>query len=108
MGSSPNRCTASFPRVADPLAVPAAPGAPILYFGRLSAEKGLTDLLRAMRRLPRINCRSRAKVRNEKNWNIWLENGALTTLSSLDISQVKRLNRRDCRRVLQRSSISCL
>jgi glycosyltransferase involved in cell wall biosynthesis len=31
-----------------------APEAPILYFGRLSAEKGLTDLLRAMQRVPRI------------------------------------------------------
>jgi glycosyltransferase involved in cell wall biosynthesis len=30
------------------------PDAPVLYFGRLSAEKGLTDLLRAMKRLPRI------------------------------------------------------
>ena len=27
---------------------------PILYFGRLSAEKGLLDLLRAMQRLPRV------------------------------------------------------
>ncbi len=33
--------------VADPL-----PDAPILYFGRLSPEKGLTDLLRAMKQLP--------------------------------------------------------
>ncbi len=31
-----------------------AEDAPILYFGRLSPEKGLTDLLRAMKRLPRI------------------------------------------------------
>lgn len=31
-----------------------AEDAPILYFGRLSAEKGLTDLLRAMKRLPRL------------------------------------------------------
>lgn len=29
-------------------------GAPILYFGRLSAEKGLDDLLHAMQRLPNI------------------------------------------------------
>ena len=29
--------------------------APILYFGRLSAEKGLTDLLHAMQRLPEVN-----------------------------------------------------
>ena len=35
--------------VSDPL-----PQAPILYFGRLSAEKGLTDLLRAMQHLPAI------------------------------------------------------
>lgn len=31
-----------------------APGAPVLYFGRLSAEKGLTDLLAAMQQLPKI------------------------------------------------------
>ncbi len=31
-----------------------AADAPILYFGRLSPEKGLTDLLRAMQRLPHI------------------------------------------------------
>jgi glycosyltransferase involved in cell wall biosynthesis len=30
------------------------PEAPILYFGRLSAEKGLDDLLQAMQRLPNI------------------------------------------------------
>ena len=30
------------------------PDAPILYFGRLSPEKGLTDLLRGMHRLPRV------------------------------------------------------
>ncbi len=32
-----------------------SPNAPILYFGRLSAEKGLTDLLRAMHHLPSIS-----------------------------------------------------
>ncbi len=43
--------------------LPAAPpeavvaGAPILYFGRLSPEKGLTDLLQAMHRLPTIQLR---------------------------------------------------
>jgi glycosyltransferase involved in cell wall biosynthesis len=31
-----------------------AENAPILYFGRLSAEKGIDDLLRAMRQVPRI------------------------------------------------------
>ena len=29
-------------------------GAPVLYFGRLSPEKGVADLLRAMQRIPRI------------------------------------------------------
>ena len=35
---------------------PEAPAtdAPVLYFGRLSAEKGISDLLRAMQRLPHI------------------------------------------------------
>ena len=31
------------------------PDAPILYFGRLSAEKGLTDLLRAMQHFPHVS-----------------------------------------------------
>ena len=31
-----------------------SPGSPILYFGRLSPEKGLLDLLRAMERLPHL------------------------------------------------------
>jgi glycosyltransferase involved in cell wall biosynthesis len=33
---------------------PAEKNAPLLYFGRLSAEKGVGDLLRAMRRLPEL------------------------------------------------------
>jgi glycosyltransferase involved in cell wall biosynthesis len=33
---------------------PAEKNAPLLYFGRLSAEKGVSDLLRAMRRLPEL------------------------------------------------------
>jgi len=37
--------------------LPARTDAPILYFGRLSPEKGLTDLLRAMQRLPHIRLR---------------------------------------------------
>lgn len=37
-----------------PSSVPAAENAPILYFGRLSPEKGLLDLLRAMEGLPRV------------------------------------------------------
>jgi glycosyltransferase involved in cell wall biosynthesis len=38
--------------VPDPL-----PDAPILYFGRLSPEKGLTDLIRAMQHLPHVSLR---------------------------------------------------
>ncbi|HYA23083.1 MAG TPA: glycosyltransferase family 4 protein [Terriglobales bacterium] len=33
---------------------PIAPDAPILYFGRLSPEKGVADLIRAMKPLPKI------------------------------------------------------
>jgi glycosyltransferase involved in cell wall biosynthesis len=35
-----------------PLTALQAPNAPLLYFGRLSAEKGVADLLHAMQRLP--------------------------------------------------------
>ncbi len=43
-----------FQKVADEAVADPAADAPILYFGRLSPEKGLTDLLRAMKRLPRV------------------------------------------------------
>jgi glycosyltransferase involved in cell wall biosynthesis len=36
------------------VAEPSAEDAPMLYFGRLSAEKGVDDLLRAMQRLPHL------------------------------------------------------
>jgi glycosyltransferase involved in cell wall biosynthesis len=39
-------------QTARPLALLRAPNAPVLYFGRLSAEKGVGDLLHAMQRLP--------------------------------------------------------
>jgi glycosyltransferase involved in cell wall biosynthesis len=42
-----------FQRIAQEATVPAQ-DAPILYFGRLSAEKGITDLLRAMHGNPQI------------------------------------------------------
>jgi glycosyltransferase involved in cell wall biosynthesis len=37
--------------------LPAAPGdgSPLLYFGRLSAEKGIDDLLRSMQKVPHMN-----------------------------------------------------
>jgi glycosyltransferase involved in cell wall biosynthesis len=41
-------------QVLPKLAPPAAPNAPILYFGRLSPEKGVSDLIRAMKALPQI------------------------------------------------------
>ena len=40
---------------AKPSTERAAEIAPLLYFGRLSAEKGIDDLLHAMQRLPRLN-----------------------------------------------------
>ena len=38
-----------------PVAERSAENAPLLYFGRLSPEKGVTDLLRAMQRLPDLH-----------------------------------------------------
>ena len=42
-----------FQRV-NPVSKPSASTAPLLYFGRLSREKGIDDLLHAMRRLPNL------------------------------------------------------
>ncbi|MGA7218379.1 MAG: glycosyltransferase family 4 protein [Candidatus Sulfotelmatobacter sp.] len=39
------------------IAVPQMENAPLLYFGRLSAEKGVSDLLHAMQRLPAFRLR---------------------------------------------------
>jgi len=43
-----------FQKISQAAPDPSVPNAPILYFGRLSEEKGLFDLLQAMRRLPSI------------------------------------------------------
>ena len=46
-----------FQRVPEEAPIAPVGDAPILYFGRLSQEKGISDLMRAMRRLPRIRLR---------------------------------------------------
>jgi glycosyltransferase involved in cell wall biosynthesis len=43
-----------FQELARPAPAMPEPGAPILYFGRLSSEKGVDDLIRAMQQLPRL------------------------------------------------------
>jgi len=43
-----------FQKLPEKIPASAAPDAPILYFGRLSAEKGVADLLQAMRLLPEV------------------------------------------------------
>jgi len=43
-----------FQKISQAAPDPSGPNAPILYFGRLSEEKGLFDLLQAMRQLPSI------------------------------------------------------
>ena len=44
-----------FQRVQDPKPIPG--NAPVLYVGRLSAEKGITDLVHAMQRVPHLRLR---------------------------------------------------
>jgi len=54
-----------FQRVHDPKSI--ADNAPLLYVGRLSAEKGVDDLIRAMQRVPHLHLRiaGGGPVRNE-------------------------------------------
>lgn len=60
-----------FQRVPEPAPPPPGADAPVLYFGRRSAEKGVADLLRAMRYLPASGCRLWEKVRGALTWKIW-------------------------------------
>jgi len=62
----------------------AASDAPILYFGRLSPEKGLTDLLLAMQRLPKVRLRSREKDLKGRNWKKWRLRWGWRTWNSQD------------------------
>lgn len=76
---------------------------PLLYFGRLSPEKGVDDLLRAMQRLPHL----RLKIAGEGP-----ERGALSTLSlNLGLKNVEfigQLGREDLEREIIRSRFTVL
>ena len=49
-----SRCLPHFQAATAAVERAAEKNAPLLYFGRLSAEKGVSDLLRAMQRLPEL------------------------------------------------------
>lgn len=59
-----------FQRLPEEMPPPAAANAPVLYFGRLSAEKGVADLLRAIQHLPSL----RLKIAGEGPLRPLLEN----------------------------------
>jgi glycosyltransferase involved in cell wall biosynthesis len=75
----------------------------VLYFGRLSAEKGVNDLVRAMRRLPQL----RLVVAGSGP-----EEPALRALaaesSTANVSFVGQVNRADVARLIQQSFVTVL
>jgi len=71
MGGCKNRCATPLPALTAAPPEHAAADAPVLYFGRLSPEKGLTDLLQAMQRLPNVQLRIAARDPKGRNWKKW-------------------------------------
>ena len=74
---------------------PPAPDAPMLYFGQLSAEKGVQDLLRAMQRLPEV----RLTIAGEGPLRVDLEDLA-TSLVLKNLAFVGRMQGPDLDRLI--------
>lgn len=87
-----------------PDAVPSAPaGAPILYFGRLSPEKGVHHLLRAMKALPQV----RLQVAGDGPQRPELE-GLAHSLSLKNVEFTGHLNGKDLERRIAAASFTIL
>ena len=65
----------------------------ILYFGRLSAEKGLPELILAMRRLPHIHLRIAGEGTQRQDLEALVREMALSNVEFLGHVQGERLNR---------------
>jgi len=75
----------------------------VLYFGRLSAEKGVADLLRAMRRLPRLQLVVAGSGPEEETLR------ALAAESDLiNVRFTGRVSREEVTRLIQRSFVTVL
>src|SRR5579862_1874748 len=92
-----------FQRLPSGMAAEAEPNAPILYFGRLSAEKGLNDLLRAMQCLPYISL----KIAGEGPQRTELE-ALATQLDLVNVEFVGHASREDLDRLIARSRFTVL
>ncbi len=79
------------------------PNAPILYFGRLSAEKGLNDLLRAMQCLPYISL----KIAGEGPQRAELETLA-QRLDLINVEFVGHASKEDLSRLIASSRFTVL
>ncbi|MGH9503530.1 MAG: glycosyltransferase family 4 protein [Terriglobales bacterium] len=79
------------------------PDATILYFGRLSAEKGLTDLLRAMQRLPAV----RLQIAGEGPQRAELE-GLTRDLDLANVQFLGRVGRAELDRLISSSRFTVL
>jgi glycosyltransferase involved in cell wall biosynthesis len=82
---------------------PPAPDAPILYFGRLSAEKGVSDLIRAMKSVPGV----RLQIAGDGPQRQELENLS-RTLNLENLEFVGHAGRKDLDRMISASRFTIL
>jgi glycosyltransferase involved in cell wall biosynthesis len=84
-----------FQKITETAIAPPATDAPILYFGRLSAEKGVADLIRAMQQVPHL----RLKIAGEGPIRTELESLA-RALSLLNVEFIGQLEGTELNRLI--------
>jgi len=83
----------SFIRRGEPISeAQSAWGGYILYFGRLSEEKGIDTLIEAMRDLPEINLKIVGTGPEKKNYGLRIINYSLKNIEMLDYKSGQELN----------------
>ena len=86
----------------------AADNAPLLYFGRLSAEKGVDDLLHAMQRLPDLRLIDRGRWTGARPVGATGQRAGIGQRGVCWPHAGSRTGARDCRVALHRAAVACV